>query len=52
MSKQHAYFYINNWGARFDDRTFRIFRNDWIDFRDAFRAVLCLYGLEISENEA
>ena len=33
---------IDNWGVRLNDRTFHIFRNGWIDGRDAFHAVLCL----------
>ena len=30
------------WGARFNDRAFRIFLNGWIDCRVAFHIVLCL----------
>ena len=31
-----------NWGARFHDRTIRIFCNGWIDCRDAFHVAPCL----------
>ena len=33
---------IIDWDAHLNNRTFCIFRNDWIDCRDAFHAVLCL----------
>jgi len=40
---------------RFDDQTFRIFLNGWIDCRNAFHAVLCFMilhnGLKMSEYE-
>ena len=41
--------------TRFDDQTFRIFLNGWIDCRNAFHAVLCFMilhnGLKMSEYE-
>ena len=36
----------------FDNCAFHIFRNDWIDCRDAFHVVLCITlrnGLKVSE---
>ena len=33
---------LDNWGVNFDDHVFRVFRNGWIDYRDAFRIFLCL----------
>jgi len=42
LLKQYTHFYINSWGVCFDDRAFHIFRHGWIDYRDAFHAVLCL----------
>jgi len=53
MLRQHTYYNINNWGAHFDDRAFRIFRNGWIDSREAFHVVLfiTLYNeLKMSEH--
>jgi len=40
--RQYTHFYINNWGVHFHDRAICIFRNGWIDCRDAFHVVLCL----------
>ena len=40
--KQDYHLEWPNWGARFDDRAFHIFRNGWIDCKDAFHAVLFL----------
>jgi len=34
--KAHTHFYINSWGAYFNDCVIRIFRNGWIDCRDLF----------------
>ena len=33
---------FNNWGVRFEDHVFHIFRNGWFDCRDAFHVVLWL----------
>ena len=44
--------YINNWGARFEDRAFCIILNGWIDCRVAFHIVLFIIlrnGLKMSE---
>ena len=38
---QYYYYYINV-GVHFNNRTFRIFRNGWIDCIDIFRVVLRL----------
>jgi len=39
-------------GHVFHEYILRIFRNGWMDCRDAFHAVLCLYGQSITEYEA
>ena len=41
MLKRHTHFYSNNLGMHFDDQPSYIFRNGWIDCRDAFHAFLC-----------
>ena len=40
MTKQHTHFKIDKWGMHFNDWTFCIFRNGWIDCGDTFHAVL------------
>ena len=45
MIKQHTHCYINNWGVHVDNGTVRIFRNGWIDCRDAFHAMTLHNGL-------
>ena len=49
-------FKTNGWGTCFNNQILSDFCNGWIDYRDAFHAVLCLYvslcnGLKISEYE-
>ena len=40
-------------GRTFHEYILRIFHNGWMDCRDAFHAVLCLYiGQNIAEHEA
>ena len=47
-----GHFYINNWGTCFNDWTFHILHNGWIDCRDAFHAVLSVYNTaKWAENE-
>ena len=36
-------FMYGSMGVRFTSIYFRIFRNGWVDCRDAFHAVVCLY---------
>jgi len=53
--KQHTLFFIDNWGACFDDQTLHIFHNDRIDCRDVLCCspfiVLC-NGLKMGEYKA
>jgi len=43
LAEQHTHFYIHKWGMHFNDWACSNFCIGWIDCRDAFHAVLCLY---------
>jgi len=47
-----AFTYYRDMRHTFHEHILHIFRNGWMDRRDAFHAVLCLYGQNIAEYEA
>jgi len=49
---KHYGFHILRYGAHVHELVFCIFHNDWMDCRDAFHAVLCLYYCVIGQNIA